>query len=140
MSEHLIFFISIICMVPVMVYGLCSDTSQTYYQIQYHTTDSSTPPSTTHLNVNLAHCISSCEGVVKHDPMTQVCECYNLPHTLTNVALSLSQIWVSGMYLIYILVLCKFCHYFYVTKNTYHQLLFYLLQIQRCFLYVIHHW
>ena len=97
MDKQLLFFWAIICIVPTIIHGLCSDNSHLYYPIPYHTADSSTL-SSTHLAVSLAHCISICEGFVKHDPITQVCECYELPQTLTNVALASSQIWMSGRY------------------------------------------
>ena len=144
MSE-LFIFLCIICTVPPIVYGLCSDNSQMYYQMKYHTTDSSTLPSTRHLNVHRLHCISSCEGFVKHDPITQVCECYSLPYALTNVAVSSSEIWMPGMYLIYNLVLCSILLlYIYVIKKIYYSTAlviysFCLLQIQRYYLYVNHH-
>ena len=81
-----------------IVLGRCiNGEGRHYYQLQFFSLGT---PSSTHNDVPISQCVSSCAfstsgGLFKHNSDTRLCECYNLPQTLTNVQTG-APVWIAG--------------------------------------------
>ena len=81
-----------------IVLGRCiNGEGRHYYQLQFFSLGT---PSSTHNDVPISQCVSSCafstsRGLFKHNSDTRLCECYNLPQTLTNVQPG-TPVWIAG--------------------------------------------
>ena len=101
-----------------IVLGSCHDGGQTYYLLQFYSLGS---PSSTHNDVSISQCVSSCAfstsgGLFKHNSDTRLCECYNLPQTLTNVQTG-APVRIAGK--LYTLVLVNQLNYHTIPINFY---------------------
>ena len=106
MASIYLLYLNIAFVTLGIVIGSCTTGQDTtYYQLQFYTLGA---PSSTHSDVPISQCVQSCDfgatgGLFKHGSDTRLCECYNLPHTLTNVVTG-TPVWIAGKLLTFLLL------------------------------------